>query len=146
MWCATPLPEGVHSQLWFADGYNLSLREHLVRAPVIELLHSVLSNKPGLHPVGQRGAARNYRGLQGVSHFDALLVNDDGVLAYGIYLAHPLTARATAQVTTLAREGRPFLVAADRPARVQTLLRWRAEKAPELDARIMTSLPIGILA
>jgi hypothetical protein len=158
-WCATDLPEGAAPMMWFADGYNLSLKDHAVRAPLIELCHQMLALWAEVDPldptevdflkltaVGPRGCARNFLGLHGYSHFDAVLVDQRWQPAFGIYLADPLTSVATAKVAKLAKQGKEFLIAADRATRLPTLIRWRAETAPELAARVVSRLPTGVEA
>ena len=156
-WCATDLATDNNPMLWFADGYNLSLKDHIVRAPVIDLCHQMMASWSRLDDtdplgqnflsamaVGQRGASRNFLGLKDYAHFDAVLVTNRFDYLFGVYLADPLTATATAKVTKLAKKGDDFLIAVDRPARLQVLTKWREETAPAMGARVAQLLHIGV--
>jgi hypothetical protein len=156
-WCATDLATDNNPMLWFADGYNLSLKDHFVRAPVIDLCHRMMASWSRLDDtdpmgqnflsamaVGQRGASRNFLGLKDYAHFDAVLVTNRFDYLFGIYLADPLTSTATAKVTKLARKGDDFLIAVDRPARLQVLGKWREETAPAMGTRVAQLLHIGV--
>lgn len=158
-WCATDLAADNNPMLWFADGYNLSLKDHFVRGPVIELCHQMMANWSRLDDtdllgqnflsvmaVGQRGASRNFLGLKDYAHFDAVLVTNRFDYLFGIYLADPLTATATAKVTKLARDGDNFLIAVDRPTRLPALSRWREKTAPAMGAQVAELLHIGVEA
>jgi hypothetical protein len=142
----TPAPADGNLMLWFAGSYNLSMTDHVTRAPLIELLHQMLAGDPTLSVIGQRGASRNFLGMGEVSHFDALLVDGAGQLVFGVYLAHRNTATATAEVLKLTRGEHPFLVAADSPRRLTLLLKWRATHGPRGDAYVWSRLPAGIEA
>lgn len=142
----TPAPADGQLMLWFADGYNLSMTDHVTRAPLIELLYQMMAGDPTLSAVGARGAARNFLGLRNVAHFDALLVDGQGKLVFGVYLAHQNTAKATADVTQLIRGEHAFLIAADTPKRLATMLKWRANKGPKVTEYVYNHLPIGIEA
>ncbi len=153
------LPEDGNASLWFADGYNLSLKDHVVRAPVIELCHQMTRQWSPLDdtdpteqtflnilPVGPRGASRNFLGLKAYSHFDAVLVNNRFEFVAGVYLADPLTSTATAKVSKFSKQGDPFLIAVDRPPRLVTLMKWRERVAPALAAAVERQLPHGLEA
>jgi hypothetical protein len=114
--------------LWFADGYNLSMTDHVTRAPLIDLLHQMTAAAPALQAMGRPEAARNFLGLRDVSHFDALLADDAGRFVFGVYLTNHNTAKAVIDVGKLVKAGPPFLIVADTPKRLATLLKWRAEK------------------
>lgn len=155
-WCATDLADN-NPMVWFADGYNLSLKDHFVRAPVIELCHQMMAQWSRLDDtdplkqsfmsaiaVGPRGTSRNFLGLKRYAHFDAVLVTNRFEYLYGIYLADPLTSTATTKVVNLAKQGDDFLIAVDRPARLRVLTRWREETAPAMGARVAELLHIGV--
>jgi len=144
---------------WFADGYNLSTYDWNVRAPVIDLVQNLVAQWAvrdpldplggawlSLRAVGPRGAARNYLGLAGWSHFDAVLVNNRFEPVFGVYLAKPRTTNATTDIAKLAKKNQPFLVACDRPARLANLVEWRARVGPRLDAEVRATLPNQIVA
>ena len=153
------LPEDGDAAFWFADGYNLSLKDYVVRAPVIELCHQMTRNWSRLDdtdpteqsflnilPVGPRGASRNFLGLKEYSHFDAVLVNNRFEFVAGVYLADPLTSTATAKVSKFSQQGDPFLIAVDRPPRLVNLMKWRERVAPTLAAAVESQLPTGLEA
>jgi hypothetical protein len=155
-WCDTDLDDNI-PMLWFADGYNLSLKEHFVRAPVVELCHQMMAQWSRLDDtdplnqsfmsaiaVGPRGTARNFLGLKQYAHFDAVLLTNRFEYLYGIYLADPMTSTATAKVVNLAKQGYDFLIAVDRPARLQVLTRWREETSPAMGARVAELSHIGV--
>jgi hypothetical protein len=99
-----------------------------------------------MQPVGPRGASRNFLGLKAYSHFDAVLVNNRFEFVFGVYLADPLTATATAKVAKLAKQGTPFLIAVDRPPRLPTLVKWRERTAPAIAIKVAQHLPVGLEA
>jgi len=156
---AHDLPADANASFWFADGYNLSLKDHVVRTPVIELCHQMTARWNWVDdtdptersvltmlPVGRRGASRNFLGLKAYSHFDAVLVNNRFEFVFGVYLADPLTSTATTKVAKLAKQGTPFLIAADRPPRIPTLVKWRERTAPAIAIKVAQHLPVGLEA
>ena len=156
-WCATDLVDDNNPMLWFADGYNLSLKDNFVRAPVIDLCHQMMAHWSRLDDtdplkqsflsaiaVGPRGTSRNFLGLKRYAHFDAVLVTNRFEYLFGIYLADPLTSTATAKVVNLAKQGDDFLIAVDRPARLRVLTRWREETAPAMGLRVAELSHIGV--
>lgn len=156
---AHDLPADGNASFWFADGYNLSLKDHVARTPVIELCHQMTArwnwvddtdpterNILTMLPVGSRGASRNFVGLKAYSHFDAVLVNNRFEFVFGVYLADPLTSTATTKVAKLAKQGTPFLIAADRPPRLETLVKWRERTAPGIATKVALYLPVGLEA
>ena len=142
----TPAPADGKLLLWFTAGYNLSMKDYITRAPLIDLLHEMMAGDPSLNAVGKRGAARNVLGLQHVSHFDAVLVDGHGQFVFGVYLAHQNTAQASVDVTELIRGPHPFLLAAESPKRLALLQKWRAERGPNVDAYVWSRLPAGVEA
>ena len=142
----TPAPADGKLLLWFAANYKVSMADHVTRAPLIDLLHEMMSSDPTLHAIGKRGASRNVLGLQHVSHFDAVLVDDQCQFVFGVYLAHQNTAQASDDVTKLIRGPHPFLLAADSPKRLAVLQKWRAERGPKVDAHVWSKLPAGVEA
>lgn len=158
-WCDYETPEALGPMTWFADGYNLSLKDHHVRQPVIELCHQMLVATSDtvvdddgqklvttLRPIGPRGAARNYLGLHHVSHFDGVLVDAEGKFVVGIYLANRLTSVDTKEIARLAAGDHAFLIAADRPKRLASLVKWRAETRPGMEEYLQGLLPTGLEA
>lgn len=141
----TPLPDGA-PMLWFADGYNLSMTDHVTREPLIDLLHAMTEADPTLHAVGARGANRNFLGLRPYAHFDAVLVDDEGKFVLGVYLTNHNTAKAVADVGKLAAAGDPFLVASSSSTRLATALKWRTACDATLDASVVARMPIGVTA
>lgn len=141
----TPLPDGA-PMLWFADGYNLSMTDHVTREPLIELLHAMTAADPTLSAVGARGASRNFLGLRPYAHFDALLVDEAGQFVFGVYLTNHNTAKSVADVGKLASAGDPFLIASSSPHRLATALKWRTACDATLDASVVARLPIDVTA
>lgn len=131
---------------WFADGYSVSLNDNVPRRPMVGLLQSMTA-AGGMLAVGQRSAKRGFMGLREWSHFDAVLVDDATFKPLlGVYLAHSSTDTAGRTVRKLAREGKPFLVAADTATRLTALRKWRASVNPDMDAHVRDRLPASVVA
>ena len=145
-WIETAPELGSKVLPWFADGYNLSLADYVVRAPVIELCHSIRAHGHTLNLVGRRGLARNFLGHSDLKHFDAVMFDNSGKLVSAVYLAHHQTSVAAKEVVALAKQPVPFLICCDRPIRLPSLQRWRASTNPAMDAYILDSLPPGVFA
>lgn len=144
--CMEQWLETESTMLWFADGYNLSLRDYVARRPLTALLHAMAAGT-GLRPVGQRAVARGFLGLTQYKNFDALLLNDGGGVEFGVYLAHSSTKTATDYIRKLARTSDvPFLVAAAQPSVLAALVRWRATGHPATAAHVVSRLPAGVVA
>jgi hypothetical protein len=125
------------STFWFGDGYNLSLKGHVTRRPLIALLHSVIVATadsvvaddgvtqrlvPTLHAIGQRSMARGFLGLAKHSNFDAMLV-------------------AVESVGKLAGEPYAFLIAAHNPTQLAALVKWRETSNTSMANYLRTALP-----
>lgn len=134
------------AQVWFADGYNLSLKGWETRRPLTKLLHQVMASQAGFKPVGQRSLKRDFMGLGAYGNFDAALLNERGELEFGVFLAHASTAVATDKVVELAKGKKAFLVASDREPKLRAMLKWRAQVRPEMSAYIQERLPAGLVA
>jgi hypothetical protein len=144
------------STFWFGDGYNLSLKGHVTRRPLIALLHSVIVATadsvvaddgvtqrlvPTLHAIGQRSMARGFLGLAKHSNFDAMLVDSDGSPKFGVYLAHSSTMQAVESVGKLAGEPYAFLIAAHNPTQLAALVKWRETSNTSMANYLRTALP-----
>lgn len=145
-WIETVPEVGSKVLPWFADGYNLSLADYVVRAPVIELCHSLQAHGQALTIVGRRGLARDFLGHSDLKHFDAALFDKTGELVFGVYLAHHQTSMAAKEVVKLAKQPVQFLICCDRPIRLPSLQGWRASTNPAMDACVLNTLPPGVLA
>jgi len=145
-WAETDWPAGKAPQTWFADGYNLSLADHNVRAPVIDLCHRLLTTGVSWTPVGRRAVARNFLGRHDWAHFDAVLFNEECKPLLGVYLAHPQTAIAGQQIVKLAKGPLAFIICCDRPSRLPTLQKWRDATRPGMADYIRGLLPLGVEA
>ena len=135
---------------WFADGYSLSLNQWVARRPLITVLQAAIkrtsvavigpageSLRATLHPVGQRSLKRGFMGLSAYKHFDAALLDDDGKLVLGVYLAHSATTTASDYVCKLAQGSTPFIIAADTQPKLKALVRRRDRIWPEMPAKII---------
>lgn len=116
---------------WFADAYNLSLANHVMRAPLIDTCHKLLSTDVGGMFIGQRGLARNFLGLAHLAHFDAVFYNAASHVEFGIYLAHHRTDVAAKEIVKLAQGAQPFLICCPNERRLTGLQRWRDRTNPE---------------
>lgn len=145
VWLETDFPAGSKPQTWFADGYNLTLKDHVVRRPVMEVCFQMATGT-GLHPVGQRACARNFLGLSRYSHFDAVLVDAEGRFVVGVHLAHLHTPTATTDISRLAGGPDDFLICCGPHQRLASFLKWRAGYSAAMSERVQAVLPPGLLA
>ena len=132
-------------QVWFTDGYNLSLMHQFTRRPVTLLAHQ-MSAALGLRVIGQRGLARGFLGLRGYAEFEAVLLDASDKVVLAIYQAHPSTATATSHVIRHAKRSVPFLVASSQPLQLQALRKWRDSTSPLMAMYVNGKLPAGVLA
>ena len=139
---------GTHTpgqMLWFRNGHNVSTTlTQVPRQPLIALLH-VMARETSLTPIGQRALARGFLGLGAHAHFEAGLLDEDGELQLGCYVAHSATGASTGCVKKLALQHTPFLIAAHRPSQLRALVASRRSVNPEMGALISTRFP-GLLA
>ena len=133
------------TQTWFGDGYDLATLQWLARKPLIELVHQ-MSAATGLRAIGQRGTSRGFLGLRQFRHFEAVLVDEQDEVVFGVYLAHGATGIASGFVRKLALGPTPFLIAAGSPSALNALARRRDISSPSMAEYLSARLPAGIIA